>query len=46
MVPDRQIWQTWQTSISPQDACDLLVEAAIQAGGDDNITVVIVQAAR
>jgi len=46
MVPDRRIWQTWQTSISPQDACDLLVEAAIQAGGDDNITIVIVQAAR
>jgi protein phosphatase len=46
MVSDRRIWQTWQTSISPQDACDLLVEAAIEAGGDDNITVVIVQAAR
>ena len=43
MVPDQQIWQIWRTSTSPQVACDRLVTAASQAGGEDNITVVIVQ---
>ncbi|MFQ6100549.1 MAG: Stp1/IreP family PP2C-type Ser/Thr phosphatase [Anaerolineae bacterium] len=43
MVPDDIIWQIWHTSTSPQEACDRLVEAANQAGGEDNITVVIVQ---
>jgi serine/threonine protein phosphatase PrpC len=43
MVPDRQMWQIWHTSTSPQDACDRLVEAANQAGGEDNVTVVILQ---
>ncbi len=43
MVPDEQIWHIWRTSTSPQEACDRLVEAANQAGGEDNITVVIVQ---
>ena len=46
MVPSDQIWHIWHTSTSPQDACDRLVEAANQAGGEDNITVVIVQVAR
>jgi protein phosphatase len=43
MVPDEQIWRIWRTSTSPQEACDRMVEAANQAGGVDNITVVIVQ---
>ena len=46
MVPDEPIWQIWRTSTSPQEACDRLVEAANQAGGEDNITVVIVQVSR
>ena len=46
MVPDEQIWHTWRTSTSPQETCDRLVEAANQAGGEDNITVVIVQVAK
>lgn len=45
MVSDEQIWFIWQTSTSPQEACDRLVEAANQVGGTDNITVVIVQVA-
>jgi protein phosphatase len=44
-VPDERMWEIWRTSTSPQAACDRLVEAANQAGGEDNITVVIVQAA-
>ncbi len=44
MVSDEQIWQIWHTSTSPQEACDRLVEVANQAGGEDNVTVVIVQA--
>ncbi|MGC9347857.1 MAG: Stp1/IreP family PP2C-type Ser/Thr phosphatase [Anaerolineae bacterium] len=43
MVHDRDIWRIWHTSASPQEACDRMVEAANQAGGEDNITVVIVQ---
>jgi protein phosphatase len=43
MVPDDQMWHIWRTSTSPQEACDRLVEAANEAGGEDNITVVIVQ---
>lgn len=46
MVSDEKIHQIWRTSTSPQDACDRLVEAANQAGGEDNITVVIVQVNR
>ena len=43
MVQNTQIYHLWQSSKSPQEACDRLVEAANQAGGEDNITVVIVQ---
>jgi serine/threonine protein phosphatase PrpC len=43
MVPDEQIWHIWRTSTSPQDACDRMVDAANQAGGEDNVSVVIVQ---
>jgi len=43
MVSDQQIWETWKTSASPQQACDRLIEAANQAGGDDNITAMIIQ---
>jgi protein phosphatase len=43
MVLDDQMWHIWRTSTSPQEACDRLVEAANEAGGEDNITVVIVQ---
>ena len=45
-VPDEKIWHIWRTSTSPQEACERLVEAANQGGGEDNITVVIVQFGR
>ena len=45
-VPDEKIWHIWRTSTSPQEACERLVEAANQAGGEDNITVVIIQLGR
>ncbi len=32
-----------EVGISPQDACEELVHAAKEAGGDDNITVVIIE---
>ncbi len=41
MVPDPQIWQIWQASQSAQETCDRLVAAANEAGGEDNITVVV-----
>jgi serine/threonine protein phosphatase PrpC len=43
MVQNTQIYTIWKSSRSPQEACDRLVDAANQAGGEDNITVVIVQ---
>ncbi|OQA15060.1 MAG: Serine/threonine phosphatase stp [Chloroflexi bacterium ADurb.Bin360] len=43
MVPDKEIWQIWRTSTSPQEACDRLVEAANSAGGLDNISVIVIQ---
>lgn len=46
MLSDEQIWQIWRTSTSPQEACDRLVEAANGAGGEDNISVIIVQVGR
>ncbi|MGC8947619.1 MAG: Stp1/IreP family PP2C-type Ser/Thr phosphatase [Anaerolineae bacterium] len=46
MVPDEQIWQIWRTSTSPQEACDRLVEAANGAGGEDNISVIVLQVSR
>jgi protein phosphatase len=42
MVEDATIWQTWQAADSPQVACEALVALANEAGGYDNITVVIV----
>ena len=43
MVEDEQIRQIVMTAVSPQIACDQLIAAANSAGGEDNITVVIVQ---
>lgn len=45
MISDDEIWHIWQTSYSPQEACDRLVKEANRAGGEDNVTVIIVQAA-
>lgn len=44
VVSDGRIWQIWRGSISPQEACDRLVEAASDAGGEDDISAVIVEA--
>jgi len=43
MLPDEHIKQIWQSALSPQDTCERLVQAANQAGGEDNISVIIVQ---
>jgi serine/threonine protein phosphatase PrpC len=42
MVLDAEIVQILQQAPSPQAACDRLVEAANRAGGDDNISVIVV----
>ncbi len=44
MVEDEYIYKLVQESVSPQAACEKLVAAANAAGGDDNITVIIVEA--
>jgi len=43
MINDEEIRQIVLTSLSPQEACRRLVDAANAAGGEDNITVIIVQ---
>ena len=43
MVEDSQIQQIVMAAASPQEACRELVEAANAAGGDDNISVIILQ---
>lgn len=43
MVSDEAIRQHVINAPSPQSACDKLVEAANAAGGEDNITVILVQ---
>lgn len=44
-VDDAQIQRTVVSQPTPQAACQELVQRAKQAGGDDNITVIIVQVA-
>jgi len=43
MISNTDIWQIWHAAGSPQEACDALVKAANEAGGEDNITALIVQ---
>ncbi len=45
MVEDHVLWHVWRTAASPDEACRRLVGLANEAGGYDNITVVIVQIA-
>lgn len=44
MVEDPVIWQTTLSHQDPQAACDQLIDLANKAGGEDNITVVIILA--
>ncbi len=43
MVEDQRIWDLWHNSPSAQEACERLIDEANRAGGEDNISVVIVQ---
>lgn len=43
-LEDSDIWQLVQRHRSPQDACEELVQAANARGGEDNLTVIVVQA--
>jgi serine/threonine protein phosphatase PrpC len=43
MVEDKKIQVVTQEAISPQLACDFLVDTANMAGGEDNISVIIVE---
>jgi PPM family protein phosphatase len=43
MVEDTRIHQIVVAAPSPQAACDALVDAANAAGGEDNVTVILVK---
>lgn len=43
MVPDEEIRRIVESARTPQEACDALVDAANRAGGEDNITVIVVE---
>jgi serine/threonine protein phosphatase PrpC len=43
MVEDRYLHKITMEAANPQDACDRLIAAANAAGGEDNITVVVIQ---
>jgi protein phosphatase len=43
MVEDQTIYRIVSSASSPQQACDDLIAAANQAGGDDNISVIVVK---
>lgn len=43
MVRDETIQDILLNASSPQSACDGLVQAALQAGGEDNISVIVVR---
>ncbi len=43
MIPDREIAVLLGRDAPPADACRALVDAALAAGGRDNVTVVVVQ---
>lgn len=43
VVPDEEIFHIVSTAATPSDACRALIEAANNAGGPDNISVIVVQ---
>lgn len=43
MVEDAQIQQIVEGAKTPQQACDTLIKAANKAGGEDNISVIVVE---
>lgn len=43
-LEDHEIWEIVMRCASPQDACEHLVQAANEHGGDDNISVIILGA--
>ena len=45
MLTDEIIHQTVIATATPQAACDALIDAANRAGGEDNITVILITAA-
>jgi protein phosphatase len=43
MVRDNEITRIMRATPDPQAACDALIQAANKAGGEDNISAVVVQ---
>jgi protein phosphatase len=43
MLEDEQIWQAVLDNPHPQSACEELIRLANAAGGDDNITAIVIQ---
>jgi len=43
MLNDREIAALLERNLSPEQGCELLIEQALAAGGNDNVTAVLVQ---
>lgn len=43
MVQDKEIKKILNENLTPQAACERLVEAALENGGEDNVTVIVVK---
>ncbi len=43
MVEESEIWRIIESSATPQAACERLVRAANMAGGNDNISVILIE---
>ena len=43
MIPDEEIAEVLQSGASVSSMCDMLVERALNAGGKDNVTVIVVK---
>jgi serine/threonine protein phosphatase PrpC len=43
MLSDEELWQGAMSSKSLSESCDRLVRQANQAGGKDNLTIVLIE---
>jgi serine/threonine protein phosphatase PrpC len=43
MIDDEHIYNIVMQAVSPQAACDALIDAANAAGGEDNVSAILIK---